>query len=76
ATASLAQIDGVEILLGEVCSLVIEDHQIRGVLLADGSQVACNSAVIAAGTFLNGLIHVGDSVRPAGRWGNDQAANL
>lgn len=76
AAACLSQLDGIEILLGEVCSLMIEDQQIRGVLLADGSQVACNSAVIAAGTFLNGLIHVGDSVRPAGRWGNNQAANL
>lgn len=76
ASKLLSKVKGVDVLLGEVCSLVIEDRKVRGVLLADGSQVGCNSAVIAAGTFLNGLIHVGDSMRPAGRWGNGRAASL
>ena len=76
AGAALAGLTSIEIVLGEVCSLLIEGERAQGVLLADGSQLICNSVIVAAGTFLNGLIHVGDSVRPAGRWGNDRAAGL
>lgn len=76
AGAALAGLNSIEIVLGEVRSLVIEGERVQGVLLANGSQLTCTSVIIAAGTFLNGLIHVGDSVRPAGRWGNDRAASL
>lgn len=76
AAAALARLPGVEIVLGEVQSLFIEEQQIRGIHLADGSHLTCGSAIIAAGTFLNGLIHVGDRVRSAGRWGNNHAATL
>ena len=76
AAAALKQSSGIEVVLGEVRSLVIEGDQIQGVLLADGSQLSCGSVIISAGTFLNGQIHVGDDMRPAGRWGNDQAATL
>lgn len=76
AAKAVAEIDGIEVVLGEVRSLVIEGYQVRGVLLADGAQMACRSVIVAAGTFLNGLIHVGDNIRSAGRWGNDQAASL
>ena len=76
AGAALAGLNSIEIVLGEARSLVIEGERVQGVLLADGSQLTCNSVIVAAGTFLNGLIHVGDSVRPSGRWGNDRAAGL
>jgi tRNA uridine 5-carboxymethylaminomethyl modification enzyme len=37
------------------------------VLLKDGRQVACKAVVLTTGTFLRGLIHIGDQRIPAGR---------
>jgi len=58
----------------EVADLVIEttdvgDRVIRGVCFRDGRQVEAPAVVITTGTFLNGLIHVGDTTYPAGRSG-------
>lgn len=63
-------------VIGEVSSLQIEGDRVSGITLASGEEIACNAVVVAAGTFLNGLIHIGDVSRPAGRWGNDRAAGL
>lgn len=66
----------IDRLIGEVLSLQIQGNRLVGVTLAGGEEISCSSVVVAAGTFLNGVIHVGDVSRPAGRWGNDQAAGL
>lgn len=48
--------------------------RIAGVLLADGSFLRAGAVVLTAGTFLRGVLHVGDNSRPGGRVG-DPAAN-
>lgn len=73
ALAALPQIDR---LIGEVSSLQIEGDRLVGIRLGTGEEIGCSSLVVAAGTFLNGVIHIGDVSRPAGRWGNHQAASL
>ena len=40
-----------------------------GVALEEAQQFACRAVVVTTGTFLNGLIHVGEESRPAGRVG-------
>ncbi len=50
--------------------------RLRGLLLSDGSEVACEAAVVTTGTFLRGLVHVGDERREEGRWGEPPARTL
>lgn len=76
AAKELDRFEQIDRLIGEVSSLQIQGNRLVGVTLAGGEEISCSSVVVAAGTFLNGVIHVGDVSRPAGRWGNDQAAGL
>ena len=46
-----------------------EKQEINGVILQDGQMVKCRAVVIATGTFLRGLIHIGKQITPAGRMG-------
>ena len=47
-----------------------------GLELAGGERVACRALVVTAGTYLNGLIHVGMESHPGGRWGEPASAAL
>ena len=72
--AVLAQEPNLTILQAEAADLVIEaveggGRRVRGLILRDGSQVGAEAVVITTGTFLNGLIHVGETTYPAGRGG-------
>ena len=40
---------------------------IAGVITADGEEIACSKVVLTTGTFLNGLIHIGETKIPSGR---------
>ena len=64
----------LKIKQAEVADLIIEQNTnsiptLRGVLLRDGRRVGAGAVVITTGTFLNGLIHVGETTYPAGRSG-------
>jgi tRNA uridine 5-carboxymethylaminomethyl modification enzyme len=52
------------------------DGRLAGVVCADGSRVACGAAVLTTGTFLRGVIHIGDWSTPAGRVGEAPAIGL
>ena len=68
-TANLAVIEA------EVDDLV-EDGRVSGVRLADGRVLGAGAAVLTTGTFLRGLIHIGERQIPAGRMGEGPAAGL
>ncbi|SMH28314.1 tRNA uridine-5-carboxymethylaminomethyl(34) synthesis enzyme MnmG [Mesorhizobium australicum] len=63
----------LDILNGEVVDLDFSDDQVRSVTLADGSVIGCGALVLTTGTFLRGLIHIGERRFPAGRM-NEKAA--
>ena len=44
--------------------------QVTGVVLADGRELKCNNIVITTGTFLNGLMHQGETKTIGGRFGD------
>ncbi|MFC7536229.1 tRNA uridine-5-carboxymethylaminomethyl(34) synthesis enzyme MnmG [Sphingomonas sp. GCM10030256] len=67
---------GVEILLGEAIRLTEARGAITGILLADGTAIACRSLVIATGTFLDARIFIGESCRKAGRFGEGPSIPL
>ncbi len=66
----LGQYETLTILQGEVASLIVNANRVGGVVLADGSQITADAVIITAGTFLNGVIHVGDQQRAGGRVGD------
>ena len=50
--------------------------RLAAILCADGSRIGCGAAVLTAGTFLRGVIHVGLDTTPAGRVGEAPAVGL
>jgi tRNA uridine 5-carboxymethylaminomethyl modification enzyme len=61
---------------GVVTDFVIEKGQITGIQLQDTRRLRANAVVLAAGTFLNGLIHTGRSTYTAGRAGEPASIEL
>jgi tRNA uridine 5-carboxymethylaminomethyl modification enzyme len=64
------------VLEGEVCDLLVEGNAVRGIVLGDQSQIWASAVVITTGTFLRGVIHVGDVAKPGGRVGEAPATRL
>ncbi|MBI2839608.1 MAG: tRNA uridine-5-carboxymethylaminomethyl(34) synthesis enzyme MnmG [Acidobacteria bacterium] len=62
-------VEHAEVIEAEVADLLVDAGRVRGVRLADGSTIRGGATVLATGTFLNGLIHVGLRSEPAGRAG-------
>jgi tRNA uridine 5-carboxymethylaminomethyl modification enzyme len=63
---------GLTVIIGEIIDLNIRDGILRGVSLADGRSFECRAVVLTTGTFLRGLIHIGERKVRAGRV-NEQA---
>lgn len=61
---------------GDVFDLIIRDEQVAGVILSDGRELLSPSVVVTTGTFLRGLIHIGEEKIPAGRAGEDPSLGL
>jgi tRNA uridine 5-carboxymethylaminomethyl modification enzyme len=72
----LARTAGLTIIEGEVAQLVLDGAAVRGVLLASGESIAANRVVLTAGTFLNGVIHIGDQRMQGGRMGDSPSRKL
>lgn len=66
----------LDVIEGGAEDVIIADGAITGVRLGDGRVVACGAVVITTGTFLRGLIHIGDQRIPAGRVGEAPALGL
>jgi len=64
------------IVEGEAADLVIEDGRVAGLTLADGRAVTAGAIVITTGTFLRGLIHIGEVKIAAGRVGEQPSVGL
>lgn len=73
--AELAALPNLRILEGEAADLMLDGGRIAGVRLEDGSEINARAVVLTTGTFLRGIIHIGDKQRPGGRMG-DKPSNL
>jgi tRNA uridine 5-carboxymethylaminomethyl modification enzyme len=68
--AELSATPNLSLIAGEVGDLIEDAGRFAGVVLADGSRITAKAVILTAGTFLNGLIHIGDVKRPGGRMGD------
>jgi tRNA uridine 5-carboxymethylaminomethyl modification enzyme len=67
----------LDILEGAVHDLRLSaDTRVDGVILTDGREISCGAVVLTTGTFLRGVIHIGETQVPAGRMGEAPALGL
>jgi tRNA uridine 5-carboxymethylaminomethyl modification enzyme len=66
----------LEVIEAEADDLVIRDGRAVGVTFKDGRTISCGAVVLTTGTFLRGLIHIGEKQIPAGRVGEAPALGL
>ncbi|HUL74033.1 MAG TPA: tRNA uridine-5-carboxymethylaminomethyl(34) synthesis enzyme MnmG [Vicinamibacterales bacterium] len=66
---ALTAAPNIEWILGRAGGLLMSGGRVTGLAFEDGHAVACQALVITTGTFLNGLVHIGDEQIPAGRAG-------
>ncbi|KQZ28898.1 tRNA uridine 5-carboxymethylaminomethyl modification protein [Mesorhizobium sp. Root552] len=71
--AAIEQQENLAVIEGEVFDLLLENNEISAVALADGRLLHCGAVVLTTGTFLRGLIHIGERKIVAGRM-NEQAS--
>jgi tRNA uridine 5-carboxymethylaminomethyl modification enzyme len=64
------------VIQAEVDDVRVQQGRVSSVLLADGQEVGTGSVVLTTGTFLRGLIHIGDQKIPAGRVSEAPALGL
>lgn len=74
--SELSRQEGLTILEGEVIDFLIKGDQVQGIRLADGSDLSARAVVLTTGTFLRGVIHIGDVSRPGGRMGDKPSIPL
>ncbi len=67
---ALSELENLSIIEGEATDLRVENDEVTGLILADGSEIATRNVVLTTGTFLRGVIHIGDVSRPGGRVGD------
>lgn len=72
----LETVPNLSLKQAEVVELLVADGRIRGVELIDGRRVFAEAVVLTTGTFLNGLIHIGERTYSAGRSGEIPAIRL
>ena len=68
--------ENLTIIAGAAHDLIVPRGTVEGVLTEDGRTFRAGQVVLTTGTFLKGVIHVGDERTPAGRWGEAPALGL
>jgi len=74
--AAIVETANLSVIEGEADELLVSSGRVTGIRLGDGRELASGAVVITTGTFLRGLIHLGERNWPAGRVGEAPAMGL
>jgi tRNA uridine 5-carboxymethylaminomethyl modification enzyme len=74
--AAVRDTANLHVIEGEADDLIVGAGRVTGIRLADGRELSAGAVVITTGTFLRGLIHLGEKNWPAGRVGEAPALGL
>ncbi|OCX65333.1 tRNA uridine-5-carboxymethylaminomethyl(34) synthesis enzyme MnmG [Thioclava sp. SK-1] len=66
----------LDVIEAEVEDLIIKNCKASGVILADGSRISSSAVILTTGTFLRGVIHIGDQRSSGGRMGDKASVKL
>ena len=72
----LASQPNLTIIEAEVIDIDMTSNQVSGVILAGGTKINTGQIIVTTGTFLRGVIHIGDRQIPGGRMGNAASVRL
>ena len=72
----ISEIPNLTIIEGDAFDLAIKDGRVSGVIMKDSRILDAGAVVLTTGTFLRGLIHIGDQKIPAGRVGEEPSVGL
>jgi tRNA uridine 5-carboxymethylaminomethyl modification enzyme len=64
------------VMEGEAIDFLMDGSRVVGVILADGSELRAGATVLTTGTFLRGVIHIGEERRPGGRIGDSPSVRM
>jgi tRNA uridine 5-carboxymethylaminomethyl modification enzyme len=64
------------VIEGEATDFIMMNDVVAGVVLGDGSELRAGAVVLTTGTFLRGIIHIGEESRPGGRMGDKPSQKL
>ncbi|MFC0480733.1 tRNA uridine-5-carboxymethylaminomethyl(34) synthesis enzyme MnmG [Gellertiella hungarica] len=73
---AISAVEGLEVVEGDAHDLIMDEHLVSGLRLSDGRQLSAPAVVVTTGTFLNGLIHIGNERQAAGRMGEPPSTGL
>ncbi|WEZ81928.1 tRNA uridine-5-carboxymethylaminomethyl(34) synthesis enzyme MnmG [Rhizobium sp. 32-5/1] len=73
---AIASIENLDVIEGDAFDLLMNGRQLSGVTLKNGRTISCRTVVLTTGTFLRGLIHLGERKIPAGRMGEEPSLGL
>ena len=68
--------ENLTIIEGETVDFLMDGQRVAGVVLADGSEISGHEVILTTGTFLRGLIHIGDVSYSGGRMGDKPSIRL
>jgi tRNA uridine 5-carboxymethylaminomethyl modification enzyme len=74
--AAISETANLSVVEGEVDELIVLDRRVTGIRLGDGRAMRAGAVVVTTGTFLRGLIHLGEKNWPAGRVGEAPSMGL
>lgn len=74
--AAITETANLSVIEGEADELIVVEGRVTGIRLGDGRRLSAGAVVITTGTFLRGLIHLGEKNWPAGRVGEAPAIGL
>lgn len=74
--SEIQAIEHLDVIEGDAFDLQLNGGRVNGVILAGGRSISCGAVVLTTGTFLRGLIHIGDRKIPAGRVGENPSLGL
>jgi tRNA uridine 5-carboxymethylaminomethyl modification enzyme len=72
----LKNYDNLDLHFDKISDIIIKNNQIQGVITQNGQEFLAKSVILTAGTFLDGKIHIGTKIIPAGRIGEEPSNDI
>lgn len=74
--AEINSAPNLDVIVGEAVDLIMDGERVVGLKLADGSEILTRAVILTTGTFLRGIIHIGDVSKAGGRMGEQPSVGM